>query len=266
MLGLCICAGSAVLIALGFLLPGGLLLLFASGFDILDGALARVSGREQRYGAFLDSTVDRYAEAITYIALLAYFIFHGHHTLEPMLIVFALTGSLLVSYVRARAQSLGFNGDGGWLASYAPPALWAAGHIPLGRARVYGDGTDVTIVTFGNGLRMSLRAASRLSADGIGCRVVDLRWLAPLPVADVLREASVTGRVLVADETRRTGGVSEGVITALADAGFPGLLRRVTSEDSFIPIGDAATTVLLSQQAIETAARDLIPGTEGAKT
>jgi CDP-diacylglycerol---glycerol-3-phosphate 3-phosphatidyltransferase len=116
MLGLGICAGSAVLIALGFLLPGGLLLLFASGFDILDGALARVSGREQRYGAFLDSTVDRYAEAITYIALLSYFIFHGHHTLEPMLIVFALTGSLLVSYVRARAQSLGFNGDGGWLA------------------------------------------------------------------------------------------------------------------------------------------------------
>ena len=116
MVGLAICAGSAVFIALGFLLPGGLLLLFASGFDILDGALARVSGHEQSYGAFLDSTVDRYAEAITYIALLSYFIFHGHHTLEPMLIVFALTGSLLVSYVRARAHSLGFNGDGGWLA------------------------------------------------------------------------------------------------------------------------------------------------------
>src|ERR1035437_7987826 len=97
-------------------LTGGLLLLIASGFDILDGALARVSGREQRYGAFLDSTVDRYAEAMTSIALLYYFIFHGHHTLEPMLVVFALTGSLLVSYVRARAQSLGFNGDGGRLA------------------------------------------------------------------------------------------------------------------------------------------------------
>ncbi len=116
MVGLGICAGSAVLIALGYLLPGGLLLLVASGFDILDGALARVSGRELRYGAFLNSTVDRYAEAITYIALLYYFIFHGHHTLEPMLVIFALTGSLLVSYVRARAQSLGFNGDGGLLA------------------------------------------------------------------------------------------------------------------------------------------------------
>src|SRR6202161_4845686 len=84
MLGLVICAGSAVLIALGFLLPGGLLLLVASGFDILTGALARVSGREHPSGAFLDSTVDRYAEAMTSIALLYYFLFlHGHHTLEP---------------------------------------------------------------------------------------------------------------------------------------------------------------------------------------
>ena len=53
---------------------------------------------------------------------------------------------------------------------------------------------------------MSLRAAARLAGDGFGCRVVDLRWLAPLPVQDVLREAAVTGRVLVADETRRSGG------------------------------------------------------------
>jgi 2-oxoisovalerate dehydrogenase E1 component len=149
-------------------------------------------------------------------------------------------------------------GDGGWLAPYDPPALWASGHIPLGRARVYGDGTDVTIVTFGNGLRMSLRASARLAADGIGCRVVDLRWLAPLPAADVLREASVTGRVLVADETRRTGGVSEGVITGLVDAGFSGCIARVASEDSFIPIGDAAATVLLSEQSIDTAARSLL--------
>ena len=115
-IGLVICAGSAVLVGSGSSGQGGLLLLLASGFDILDGALARVTGREQRYGAFLDSTVDRYAEAMTAIALLAYFIFHGHHTLEPMLVVFALTGSLLVSYVRARAQSLGFTVDGGLLA------------------------------------------------------------------------------------------------------------------------------------------------------
>jgi 2-oxoisovalerate dehydrogenase E1 component len=63
--------------------------------------------------------------------------------------------------------------------------------------------------------------------------------------------------VLVADETRRTGGVSEGVITALIDAGFAGRISRVASEDSFIPLGDAAATVLLTEQSIEAAARDL---------
>jgi 2-oxoisovalerate dehydrogenase E1 component len=143
-------------------------------------------------------------------------------------------------------------GDDGWLAG--PPAE----HVPIGRARRHGAGADLTIVTFGNGLRMSLRAAGRLAADGIGCRVLDLRWLAPLPVADLLREASATGRVLVADETRRTGGVAEGVISALADAGFTGRVRRVASEDSFIPLGDAAAAVLLSEAAIEAAAWDIV--------
>jgi 2-oxoisovalerate dehydrogenase E1 component len=149
-------------------------------------------------------------------------------------------------------------GDGGWLAPYDPPALWASGHVPLGRARVHGAGTDLTVVTFGNGLRMSLRAAARLAAEGIGCRVVDLRWLAPLPAADVLREARITGRVLVADETRRSGGVGEAVITGLVEAGFTGQMARVASEDSFIPLGDAAATVLLSEQAVDAAARQLL--------
>ena len=84
--------------------------------------------------------------------------------------------------------------------------------------------------------------------------MLDLRWIAPLPAEDILREAAVTGRVLVADETRRTGGVSEGVITTLADAGFTGRVTRVTSEDSFIPLGDAAQAVLLSEAAIESRA------------
>lgn len=149
-------------------------------------------------------------------------------------------------------------GDGGWLAPYDPPGLWTASHAPVGRARVHGDGSDLTIVTFGNGLRLSLRAAARLARGGISCRVLDLRWLAPLPAEDLLREASATGAVLVADETRRSGGVSEGIVTALVDAGFAGPIARVTSADSFIPLGPAASTVLLSQEAIEAAARELV--------
>ncbi len=115
LIGLAICAASAVLVATGHLIPGGLALLIASAFDILDGAVARVTGKVYRYGAFLDSTTDRYAESFTYIALLWYFTVQqpGHHVIEPMLVILALTGSLLVSYVRARAQSLGFVCDGG---------------------------------------------------------------------------------------------------------------------------------------------------------
>jgi 2-oxoisovalerate dehydrogenase E1 component len=135
-----------------------------------------------------------------------------------------------------------------------------SGHAPVGSGRVHGSGTDLTIVTFGNGLRLSLRAAANLARGGIGCRVLDLRWLAPLPAGDLMRAATATGAVLVADETRRSGGVSEGVLAALTDAGFSGPMDRVTSEDSFIPLGEAAMTVLLSQQAIEAAARRLLRG------
>jgi len=143
-------------------------------------------------------------------------------------------------------------GDGLWLA--AP----GAEHVPLGSARTYGSGADLTIVTWANGLYMSLRVARRLAQDGVGARVVDLRWLAPLPLEDILREARAAGRVLVVDETRRTGGVSEGIVTALVDAAFDGRLTRVASKDSFVPLGDAARLVLLSEDEIEAAARRLI--------
>jgi 2-oxoisovalerate dehydrogenase E1 component len=149
------------------------------------------------------------------------------------------------------------SGDGGWLAPYRAPSSWSADHVPLGSGRTYGHGTDLTLVTFGNGLRLSLRVARRLAAAGTACRVLDLRWLAPLPVQDLLREACVTGRVLIVDETRRTGGVSEGVLAALADHGFPGPVARVASADSFIPLGGAARHVLVSEEEIEKAAAAL---------
>jgi 2-oxoisovalerate dehydrogenase E1 component len=144
------------------------------------------------------------------------------------------------------ARDLYDDGDDRWLAP-------AEGEGALGAARVYGDGTDLTILTWANGLRMSLRAARELNA-----RVVDLRWLAPLPVDDILRESNATGNVLIVDETRRTGGVSEGIVAALVDHGFGGRIRRVASKDSFIPLGDAANLVLLSEAEIASAARGLV--------
>jgi 2-oxoisovalerate dehydrogenase E1 component len=140
------------------------------------------------------------------------------------------------------------DGDEQWLAPYPDEP------VPIGHGRTYGDGTELTIVTFGNGVPMSLRVAARVP----GIRVLDLRWLAPLPVEDLLREANITGRVLVADETRRSGGVSEGILATLIDHGYAGQLARVTSYDSYVPLGAAAHDVLLSEQTIEKAARELL--------
>lgn len=150
------------------------------------------------------------------------------------------------------ARDLYRAGDGGWLAATA-----GVRHAEIGRARVYGTGADLTIVSFANGVLMSLRVARRLAERGVHARVLDLRWLSPLPVDDLLHHAGVTGRVLIADETRRTGGVSEAVCTALIDGGFTGRIVRVTSADSFVPLGPAASTVLLDEEAIESAAHEL---------
>jgi len=149
-------------------------------------------------------------------------------------------------------------GDGGWLAAYDGPPAWAAAHAPVGRARTWGTGTDLTIVTFGNGLRMSLRVARRLAAEGVGTRVVDLRWLAPLPAEDVLREASVSDRCLVVDETRRSGGVSEALVTLLLEGGYRGRLARINADDSYVPLGTASELVLVSEDDVEDAARALL--------
>ena len=143
-------------------------------------------------------------------------------------------------------------GDGAWM---APPSL---DHVPVGSARTHGEGGDLTLVTWANGVPMALRVAARLAERGIHARVVDLRWLAPLPLDHVLREAWATGRTLIVDETRRTGGVGEGVVAELVDAGYTGRLARVASKDSFIPLGDAALHVLLSEAEIEEAALRLV--------
>lgn len=148
------------------------------------------------------------------------------------------------------------DGDGAWL-SRVDPSI----DPTIGTARTHGDGADLTLVTFGNGVRMSLRIAQRLrERHGVAARVVDLRWLAPIPVADLMREATATGHVLVVDETRRSGGVAERVIAAMIDNGYTGKLARVASADSFIPLGDAALHVLLSEETIEDAALKLLRG------
>jgi CDP-diacylglycerol--glycerol-3-phosphate 3-phosphatidyltransferase len=110
--------GSAALAGLGHLRWAGLVLAISGTFDILDGALARATKRSYPYGAFLDSTFDRYAEGAVYIGMAAYFLGQGGPLMRwgVLACMLALAGSFLVSYVRARAQSLGFKCDTGLFA------------------------------------------------------------------------------------------------------------------------------------------------------
>jgi 2-oxoisovalerate dehydrogenase E1 component len=149
------------------------------------------------------------------------------------------------------------DGDGQWLAPYDPTP------IPIGSARVWPTENDrpddLTIITWGNGAYLSRQAQHTLSAEhGVRAKVLDLRWIAPLPVEDMLNAARSTGRVLIVDETRRTGGVGEGLVAELLDAGFRGEMKRVAARDSFIPLGAAASLVLVSAQDIVDSALALV--------
>ena len=106
LLGLAIAGVSAYLIAAGSLLAGGVVLLASGVFDMLDGALARSTGRATRFGALLDSVVDRLSEALVLLGLLVHYTQRGPEW-GAALVYAALVGSLMVSYLRARSEGLG---------------------------------------------------------------------------------------------------------------------------------------------------------------
>src|SRR5919198_1157798 len=108
--GLALTFFAGALAAIGQLRWAGLMLIVAGTCDILDGALARSTNKSYPYGAFLDSTLDRYSEGAVYLGLAAYFVSVDGPWQRWLVLatLLALAGSFLVSYVRARAQSLGF--------------------------------------------------------------------------------------------------------------------------------------------------------------
>lgn len=151
-------------------------------------------------------------------------------------------------------KDLHVDGDGEWNTAYPPHDR----HVAIGSGKVYGTGTGLTIITWANGLWMSMRAAKKLEGEGISVRILDLRWLNPLPDTDILAAAVATGNVLVVDECRRSGGISEAVFASLIDQGFRGKLSRVTGHDAYIPLGSAANLVLLQEADILSAARQAV--------
>ena len=145
--------------------------------------------------------------------------------------------------------------DGLWQFGYPKPDEL----LPLGEGRIYdaSDDDQLTIVTFGNGVWMSLRVAKRLRERGIKARVFDLRWLSPMPIEQVKEHVKATGRCLVVDECRGThGGPSPMILTQLCqDPELAGcVLRRVAAVDSYVPLAAAANLVLVQEPDIENAA------------
>ena len=93
---------------------------------------------------------------------------------------------------------------------------------------------------------------------GIDARVVDLRWLAPLPVDAVLSEVQACGKVLIVDECRASSGIADSLFAELAEADASLAMLRVTAPDTYIPLGDAANLVLVQEADIEAGARALL--------
>ena len=143
-------------------------------------------------------------------------------------------------------------GDGGWMRRYPAPDQ----RIALDSVGVHGDGDDLAIVTYGNGHYLSRQAQHDLSALGVAVRVIDLRWLAPMP-EDALLEAIGSRPVLIVDECRRTGGQAEALMAVMAEAGVK-QFARLTAEDSFIATGPAYGATLPSRSGIVAAAQALL--------
>jgi 2-oxoisovalerate dehydrogenase E1 component len=143
--------------------------------------------------------------------------------------------------------------DGGWTAPYVAPE--ADNTIALGTLGQFGNGTELAIITYGNGYFLSRQAMSELEAGGIDLRIIDLRWLHPLEPEAIAAAVADCRNILIVDECRRSGSLSEKLMTILTEAGRGDVTTRITAEDCFIPLGPAAELVLPSKASIIEAAR-----------
>lgn len=141
--------------------------------------------------------------------------------------------------------------DGGWMRLYPSPDK----RIALGKVGVSGDG-PLAILTYGNGNYLSHQAAKPLAEAGINTRIIDMRWLAPLPVEGIVKALEGAEKVLIVDECRRSGNVSEALMAMLAEhTTLPH--ARLAAEDSFIATGPAYAATMPSRDSIVQAAQNL---------
>ena len=144
-------------------------------------------------------------------------------------------------------------GDGEWMQTYPERDL----RIDLGDVGIHGDGSDLAILSFGNGAYLSRQALPLLADKGVSARIVDIRWLSPLPEQAIAQAVAGCAAVLIVDETRRSGGVAEALMALLEEqTDLPH--GRLTGDDSFIPTGPAFAATMPSRDSIVSAALDLL--------
>ncbi|MEM7280723.1 MAG: thiamine pyrophosphate-dependent enzyme [Pseudomonadota bacterium] len=149
------------------------------------------------------------------------------------------------------ARDLHEEKDGQWMGVYPEPNET----LRLGEVGVHGDG-ELAIISYANGYYLSRQAQTNLLQQGINTKLIDLRWLAPLPVENLLDSLRGCDQVLIVDECRRTGSQSEAIMSLLYEQGLRSL-ARVTAEDSFIATGPAYAAPLPSVEKIIDAAHRL---------
>lgn len=152
-------------------------------------------------------------------------------------------------------------GDGLWTSVYEAPGV---SEIRVGEIGVHGakngDGTDLAVVTYGNGVYLSLQAQKLLAEAGVSVRVIDLRWIAPLAEDALLAAVDPCGQVLVVDECRETGSQSEALLALMALRAPEKALGVLAATDSFIPLARAATHTLPSRDMIVAKALEMVRG------
>lgn len=144
-------------------------------------------------------------------------------------------------------KDLHLPGDNAWLFNYPAPNTL----IEFGEVGVFGEGTTV-ILTYANGYYMSRQAAKILQDEhNITVKIVDLRWLSPLPEEAILKEIAKAKQVLIVDEGRQSGSVSEGLMTLLLEKSSSSIkIKRIVGKDCFIPLGNAWQYLLPSKESI----------------
>ncbi len=141
--------------------------------------------------------------------------------------------------------------DGQWCFDFPPPDEALDGFEPR---QYQAEASDLLIVTYGNGVPMALRTAAFLKPHGVACQVIDLRWLKPLPLAAVRDQVARCSAVVVFDEGRPEGGVSESLLTDWVEAGLAQRpIHRVTGADCYIPLAAAAELILASEAQLRQA-------------